>query len=98
MIFQCSALGITVGNAIARHALVEYGVRAIVANVVFYVLFVIMMMNSQNEILMFVMSAAMLAVGVVYLFREYTVEISAAVSEVIDQNNAGHGKRHRPKL
>ncbi len=98
MIFQCSAVGITVGNAIARHALVEYGVRAVVANVVFYVLFVIMAMNSDNQVLLFILSAAMLAIGVAYLFREYTVEISAAVDEVLEQNNAGKGKRHRPKL
>lgn len=75
MIFQCSAVGITVGEGIARHELVEYGIRAAIANVVFFILFIIMTTNTSNQIAMFVMSGAMLAVSAVYLYREYTVGI-----------------------
>lgn len=98
MVFQCSAVGITVGEAIARHQLTEYGVRAAVANVVFFVLFVIMALNTESEVLMFVLSGAMLSVATVYLYKMYTVDIAAVAQEVLEQNSAGHGKRHRPKL
>jgi hypothetical protein len=96
MIFQYSAVGTTAGEGIARHAPGQYGIQAMIYNVVFWIVFTIMLMNS-NSIVMYVMAAAVLAISVFYLRYAYYREIGPIADEV-DRQNDTVGKRHRPKL
>lgn len=97
MIFQYSSVGITVGEGIARHAPMQFAVQAMIYNVVFWVVFTIMLMNSDRAGIMYIMAAAVLAISVFYLRYAYFKEIGDIADEVDRQNNTV-GKRHRPKL
>ena len=67
MIMQYTAVGTTVGEAIARHELTQFGVQAMVYNVVYWIVFTIMLMNSST-VFMYLMAVAVLAVSVFYLW------------------------------
>ena len=96
MILQYSAAGTTVGEAIARHALMQFGVQAMIYNVVYWIVFTIML-NNTEALFMYVMAAACLAISVFYLWFSQTKEVAVIADEVDRQNNVTVGKRHRPK-
>ncbi len=97
MLFQYSAVGTTVGEGIARHDPMHFAVQAMIYNAVYWVVFSIMLMNT-NSIVMYVMAVAVLAISVFYLWFAYTKEIAAIADEVDAMNDIPVGKRHRPKL
>lgn len=96
MVFQYAAVGTTVGEAIARHNLMQFGVQAMIYNVVYWIVYSIMLMNSDG-VFMYLMAAAVLAISVFYLWFSQTKEVAVIVDEVDRQNNIEPGKRHRPK-
>jgi len=97
MLFQYSAVGTTVGEGIARHNPMQFGVQAMIYNAVYWIVFSIMLMNA-NSVAMYVMAVAVLGISVFYLWYAYTREIAAIADEVDMQNDIPVGKRHRPKL
>ena len=96
MIFQFAAVGTNAGEGIARHNPMMFGVQAMIANVVFWIVFTIMLMNSDGPY-MYLMAAAVFLISVFYLRYAYFREIAVIADEVDRQNNVV-GKRHRPKL
>ena len=98
LIFQYSAAGTTVGEGIARHNPMQFGFQAMIYNVVYWIVFTIMLMNSENAPIMYILAVAVLAISVFYLRYAYTKEIASIADEVDLQNEAGNGRRRRPKL
>lgn len=98
LLFQYAAAGTTVGEGIARHNPMQFGIQAMIYNVVFWVVFTIMLMNSGDDLIMYVLSFAVLAISVFYLYYAYTKEIATIADEVDAQNNVSSGRRRRPKL
>jgi hypothetical protein len=97
MLFQYASVGTTVGEGIARHLPMQYAFQAMIYNAVFWIVFTIMLMNSDSEAIMYIMAAAVLAISIFYLRYAYFKEIADIADEVDRQNNTV-GKRHRPKL
>lgn len=91
MIFQYSSVGINVGEGIARHCPMQFAVQAMIANLVFWVIVMIAMFNSDSAF-MYVMAAAAFAVSAFYLYFAYTREIAGLVRDVDEQNRKGRKK------
>lgn len=96
MILQYSSVGTTAGEGIARHAPMHFAVQAMIYNVVYWVVFTIMLLNSDS-VAMYVMAAAAFAISLFYLRYAYFKEI-AQIADEVDRQNDTVGKRHRPKL
>lgn len=93
MIFQYSAVGVTVGEGIARHYPMQFAMQAMIYNLVYWVVFTIMLMNSDSGAIMYLMAGAALAISVFYLWFAYTKEIAKLVAEVDIQNGKKAKKR-----
>ncbi|MCQ2084716.1 MAG: hypothetical protein MJZ21_01050 [archaeon] len=89
MINQFSAVGITVGEGIARHLPMQYAVQAMIYNFIFWVVFSIALLNSDS---MFYLAAATfmcLAISLMYLIYACKKEIVPLVREVDRMNKKG---------
>ncbi len=89
MIFQYSAVGITVGDGIARHIPMQYAVQAMIYNVVFWVVFAISLMNSATEIYLYGVAVMCLIISSMYLMYTYKKEIPAIIADVDRMNRKG---------
>jgi hypothetical protein len=82
MTLQYSAVGITVGDGIARHVPMQFAVQAMIYNLVFWILFSITLLNSDSGIYIYAASVLCLAVSAMYLLYAYKKEIGTMVIEV----------------
>lgn len=82
MTFQYSAVGITVGEGIARHNPMQYAVQAMIYNLVFWAVFSITLLNSATDVYLYVAAAMCLAISAAYLYYAYKKEIGTLVAEV----------------
>lgn len=82
MTMQYSAVGITVGEGIARHDPMQYAVQAMIYNFVFWVIFSITLLNSGSKFSFYASSAMCLTVSALYLVYAYRKEIGGMVREV----------------
>jgi len=92
MIFQYSSVGITVGEGIARHNPMQFAFQAMIYNLVYWVLFTIMLFNSDST-LMYLMVAACFVVSAFYLYYAYVKEMGCLAREVSDMNKKGKKNR-----
>ena len=92
MIFQYSAVGINVGEGIARHNPMQFTVQAMISNLVFWIIVTIALFNSDS-VFMYVMAVAALAISAFYLYFAYTREIAGLVRDVDEQNRKGRKKK-----
>lgn len=91
MIAQYSAVGINVGEGIARHYPMQFTVQAMIANLVFWVIVTIALFNSDS-VFMYVMAAAALVISAAYLYFAYAREMAGLIREVDQQNRKGGRK------
>ena len=82
MTLQYSAVGITVGDGIARHVPMQFAIQAMIYNLVFWVIFSITLLNSDSGIYLYGSAVLCLAVSVMYLLYAYKKEIGMMVLEV----------------
>ena len=86
MIFQYSAVGITVGDGIARHIPMQYAVQAMIYNFIFWAVFSITLLNSATEIYLYGVAAMCLVISAMYLMYTYKKEIPAIIADVDRMN------------
>ncbi len=92
MLFQYSAVGITVGDGIARHIPMQYAVQAMIYNLIFWAVFSITLMNSATEVYLYGVAIMCLVISVMYLLYTYKKEIPAIIADVDRMNHKG--KKH----
>lgn len=98
MLFEYSAVGIDIGNGIARHAPMQYAASAMIWNLVFWIVVYVSLDNSDSAV-MYVAAAAVLALSAIYLCAGALREIPRMVREVDSQNRKGKkGKNSRDSL
>jgi len=93
MLFQYSAVGVTVGDGIARHIPMQYAVQAMIYNVVFWAVFWIALTNVGDATYFWLVAAMCLVISVMYLIYAFKKEVVLLVKEV-DRMNA-KGKKSR---
>lgn len=86
MIFQYSAVGITVGDGIARHVPMQYAVQAMIYNLIFWVVFAITLLNSATELYLYGVAVMCLVISAMYLMYTYRKEIPAIIADVDRMN------------
>lgn len=92
MILQFSAVGITVGEGIARHLPMQYAVQAMIYNIIFWVLFWIWLNNSGNEAYFYLFAVVLLLVSVMYMMYAKRKEVEPLMAEVRRQQKKGKAK------
>lgn len=86
MINQYSAVGITVGEGIARHLPMQFAVQAMIYNFIFWIVFSIALLNSDSMMYLAAATAMCLAISVMYLIYACKKEIVPLVREVDRMN------------
>ncbi len=89
MIFQFSAVGVTVGDGIARHIPMQYAVQAMIYNVVFWAVFWIALNNISDATYFWLVAAMCLVISVMYIIYAFKKEVVLLVREVDRMNAKG---------
>ncbi len=92
MILQFSAVGVTVGDGIARHEPMQYAVQAMIYNVIFWAVFWIALTNVESSTYFLVVALMCLAIAACYLTYAFRKEVAQMVKEV-DRMNAKAKKK-----
>lgn len=82
MTFQYSAVGITVGDGIARNIPMQYAVQAMIYNLVFWAVFSITLLNSATDVYLYAAAGMCLAISAFYLYYARRKEMDVMVLEV----------------
>lgn len=89
MICQYSAVGVTVGEGIARHIPMQFAVQAMIYNVVFWAVFWIALFNVDSTFYFYAVAVMCLAISVMYLLYAFRREVAGIVRDVDRMNAKG---------
>lgn len=94
-ILMLSAIGTTVGEGIARLRPMEFGLQAIMVNVVFGLVLVAGYNNTQNELLFYACLLVAFIIAAVYFYYIMHVKLSGVIKDVLRME--GNTRKDVPK-
>jgi hypothetical protein len=92
MIIEYTAVGINIGDGIARHAPMQYAASAMIWNIIFWVVVYVALKNSDSGV-MYVAAFAAFILAAIYLYVGAFRDIPQMVREVDAQNKKGKKKK-----
>ena len=82
LLMQYTAIGTIIGEGIARHRPMEFMVKAMIINVVFYVTLFVMLLNSDNTMFYLALAAAVLESSMSLYYTDF-VQLPRVVNDVL---------------